>query len=92
MAKITSDTTFPRSVTIKDQDGNEVFGWTMQPYITSMYIAYRSGDQGGVKHSGVPAYLKKIKTAAEKAGHTIEIHESTYGTWVSAEELEKYYN
>jgi len=92
MAKITSDTTFPRSVIIKDQDGNEVFGWTMQPYMTGMYIAYRPSGQGSIDHSGISRYLKKVKTAAEKEGHTVEINESTYGAWVDAEELEKYYN
>lgn len=92
MAKITADTTFPRSVTITDSEGNKVFGWTMQPYITGMYTAYRSGTQGVIEHSKVPAYLKKIKTAAKKAGHTVKIHESTYGQWVGAEELQKYYN
>ncbi|RUP42184.1 MAG: hypothetical protein EKK63_02485 [Acinetobacter sp.] len=92
MAKITSDTTFPRSVTIKDKDGNEIFGWIMQPYITGMYIAYKSGSQGNILHSKVPGYLKKVQKTAEKEGHTVEIQESTYGAWVTKEELEKYYN
>ena len=87
MAKITSGTTFPRSVTITDDQGNEVFGWTMQPYITGMYIAYKSGSQGSAAHSGIPAYLKKVQKAAEKAGHTVTIHEGTYGEYMDADDL-----
>jgi uncharacterized phage-associated protein len=90
--KITSETTFPRSVTVKDTDGNIVFGWIMQPYITSMYIAYKPSGQGSIKHSLVSKYLKSTKDKAEKNGHSIEIVEATYGEFVEVEEIEKYYN
>ena len=92
MAKITSETTFPRTLSITDTDGKEVFGWIMQPYMTGMYVAYKSGEQGSIAHSGIPAYLKKIQKAAEKEGHTIEVITNTYGQWVDAEEFQKYYN
>jgi len=79
MNKITSDTIFPRSITIKDKEGNEVFGWTMQPYITGMYIAYRPSGQGSIAHSKVSEYLKGIQKTAKKNRHTVEIYESSYG-------------